>query len=108
MSENQKNPVEAPAAERTAAIQELRRVERARNDCLSRWASMREQLGKGEVQIALTRKFEVETTSLHLLDGRLEECKRRVREANVKVRQAMLRWTLRSSMESSRARSHAA
>ena len=107
MSEN-KSPVEAPVAELLAAIQELRRVERARNDCLSRWASMRTQLGKGEVQIALTRRFEAETSSLHLFDARLEECRRKVREADFKAGAALRQWTLQNTMELARSRPHAA
>jgi hypothetical protein len=101
------SPIEGPASERAAAAAELRQVERDRNACLVRWSELRSQLQaqKNGQGVALAHAFEREVVLLHELDARLEECKRRVREADVKVRRAMLRWTLESSMEASRARS---
>jgi hypothetical protein len=100
------NKIEPLAAELKSAIAELGQVERDRTACLERWANLRMQLqkeknGRG---VSLMHHYEHETASLHLLDGRLEECKRRVREADGRLGGEVQRWALANRMEFSRSR----
>jgi hypothetical protein len=98
------NKIEPLAAELRCAIVELREVERERNACLGRWAELRGQLEKDKAQVGLTHSFERETSTLHLLDARLEASKRRVLEADGRLGGEVQRWALLERMSMCRTR----
>ena len=96
------NQREVFAVELQNALAELGRVERERNDCLSNWAELRTQLTKGQSAPGLTHRFEAATTALREHDARLVEARKRVREADGKLGNAVMRWGLENRMARSR------
>jgi len=100
------NQREVFAVELQNALAELGRVGRERADCLSNWAELRRllQAQNGE-NGGLRHDFEKTVVCLREHDQRLEEAKRRVREADRKLGNAVVAWGLKNRMELSRSHS---